>query len=175
MSLYNKTTLKHRKHPAHKIPLDRHNQAIILFVTIAVQPRGNHLANRIFHKAFCSACVEAYKWSIGKYVIMPDHVHFFCAPATDPRINLIRWVRYLKERITKQLGKTPDKKKYLQSNNMPSTWLWKWQPDCWDTQIRDAKHYHEKWMYVQQNPVRAGLVTTPEEWFFQGEINVLRW
>jgi putative transposase len=28
---------------------------------------------------------ERYGWSIGRYVIMPDHVHFFAAPSADAK------------------------------------------------------------------------------------------
>jgi REP element-mobilizing transposase RayT len=48
-----------------------------------------------------------------------------------------------------------------------------WQRDCWDTQIRDSKHFQEKWDYVIQNPVRKGLVASPEMWPFTGTINEL--
>lgn len=57
----------------------------------------------------------------------------------------------------------------------PSRLPWKWQSDCWDTQVRSGTHYAEKWEYVRNNPMRAGLVNTPEDWPWQGEINVLRW
>jgi hypothetical protein len=52
---------------------------------------------------------------------------------------------------------------------------WRWQPDCWDTQLRSGEHYHEKWEYVRQNPMRAGLANVPEDWPWQGELNVLGW
>ena len=52
---------------------------------------------------------------------------------------------------------------------------WRWQSDCWDTQLRSGKHYHEKWLYVRENPVRSGLVENAEQWDIQGELNVLRW
>lgn len=35
-------------------------------------------------------------------------------------------------------------------------------------------HNQEKWEYVRLNPVREGLVNTPDEWPHQGELNVLR-
>lgn len=41
--------------------------------------------------------------------------------------------------------------------------------------MRNGDQYHEKWLYVRENPVRAGLVTDADEWPFQGDINVLRW
>ncbi len=50
-----------------------------------------------------------------------------------------------------------------------------WQLDFWDTQLRKSTHYDEKWEYVSQNPVRAGLVRAPDDWPYQGELNELRW
>ena len=50
-----------------------------------------------------------------------------------------------------------------------------WQRHFWDTQLRRGENYDEKWEYVVQNPVRAGLVSRAEDWPYQGELNVLRW
>jgi REP element-mobilizing transposase RayT len=50
-----------------------------------------------------------------------------------------------------------------------------WQRDFWDRQLRSGDSYSEKWDYVHHNPVRASLVTEPDEWKFQGEMSVLRW
>lgn len=102
---------------------------------------------------------------------MPDHVHLFCAPARWPSIDIRRWMRYLKERITKRLGN-----ERLGTASPPKAEVkWRWQSDCWDTQIRSGEKYHEKGLYVRENPVRAGLVGDPELWAFQGELNVLMW
>ncbi|HPB10942.1 MAG TPA: hypothetical protein PLU38_09705 [Kiritimatiellia bacterium] len=152
-----------RKHPAHMVPVERQNRNILLFVTCAIHPRGHFLATPDFHAVFLDACRRADAWRTGRYVIMPDHVHFFCTPARFPAVALRAWLRFLKERITKQLGATH------QSAGKP----WRWQADAWDTQIRDGEHYHEKWLYVLNNPVRAGLVGKPDQWPFQGEVNTL--
>ena len=186
MTMHDKNTLPQRKHPVHMPPIERHNQPVILFVTIGVHPRGNHLANVLFHTAFCEACVDADTWSVGKYMLMPDHIHLFCAPAVFPRVRVTRWVQYLKERITKRLVVTREKTGERTCGELPihtggrgcaepPSRLWKWHPGCWDIQIRNGEHYREKWLYVQQNPVRAELVDKSDEWPFQGEINVLRW
>jgi len=45
-----------------------------------------------------------------------------------------------------------------------------WQDGFFDHLLRSAESYAEKWHYVRNNPVRAGLVATPETWTFQGEI-----
>ena len=148
-----------RAYPVHMTPVERHNTPIILFLTLDVQPRGNYLAGAAFKEAFVAGGSEANAWSIGRYVIMPDHVHLFCSPATVPRVEIKPWSSYLKRCITQHLGPHD----------------WNWQPDCWDTQLRCREHYSDKWAYVQMNPVRAGLVEQPEQWPWQGEMNELRW
>jgi len=45
-----------------------------------------------------------------------------------------------------------------------------WQKTFFDHVLRGSESYSEKWEYVSENPVRAGLVKRSEEWRFQGEI-----
>jgi REP element-mobilizing transposase RayT len=96
--------LPQRKRPVHIPPVERHNEPVILFVTLAIRPRGDFLANAKSQTAFVGACADADAWSVGRYVIMPDHVHLFCSPAKVPRVPVKRWSGYLKERITKRLN-----------------------------------------------------------------------
>ena len=35
-----------------------------------------------------------------------------------------------------------------------------WQSDYFDRYLRSSESYSDKWQYVEQNPVRAGLVET---------------
>jgi len=44
-----------------------------------------------------------------------------------------------------------------------------------DHVLRNEESYEEKWHYVRENPVRAGLVKDREEWPFWGEIFDLRY
>ncbi len=48
-----------------------------------------------------------------------------------------------------------------------------WQKGFFDHLIRHSESYAEKWEYVCQNPVRAGLVAVAEDWQWQGEIGRL--
>ncbi len=50
-----------------------------------------------------------------------------------------------------------------------------WQRDFWDTQLRDIRHYDDKWHYVRNNPVRKGLVANVDAWPYQGCLNELMW
>jgi len=49
-----------------------------------------------------------------------------------------------------------------------------WQKDMWDAQMRNSTHYHERWEYVRNNPLRQGLVSTPKAWRFAGELKQFR-
>lgn len=100
---------------------------------------------------------KADHWLVGRYVIMPDHLHLFCAPATIPPNSITAWVSYWKRLVAFSHGGTF------------------WQKNYWDTQLRGHESYDAKWEYVRWNPVRAGLVANPDEWPYQGEVNLLRW
>ena len=40
----------------------------------------------------------------------------------------------------------------------------RFQRDFFDTRIRDAAHFAEKWDYIVRNPVCRGLCESPREW-----------
>jgi putative transposase len=92
---------------------------------------------------------------------MPDHIHLFCAPAAWPIVSLPKWVRFWKSLATQS---------WPQPSHRPI-----WQRHFWDTQLRHGESYDEKWDYVMQNAVRAGLVLHPDDWAYQGELNILPW
>jgi hypothetical protein len=50
-----------------------------------------------------------------------------------------------------------------------------WQRDFFDHVLRSDESYSEKWNYVFDNPVRAGLVSSANEWRYAGEIETLMW
>ena len=39
-----------------------------------------------------------------------------------------------------------------------------WQRDYWDRFIRDERHFDATKMYIESNPVAAGLVKNPVDW-----------
>jgi len=48
-----------------------------------------------------------------------------------------------------------------------------WQREFFDHVLRSSESYAEKWNYVFDNPVRAGLVTTADNWPYAGEVEML--
>jgi putative transposase len=83
---------------------------------------------------------------------MPDHVHLFVQGSLD--FVLAQWVRLLKRDL---------------SNVIPIDRP-HWQNGFFDHLIRNSESYAQKWEYVRENPVRAGLVVTAEAWPYQGEL-----
>jgi putative transposase len=45
-----------------------------------------------------------------------------------------------------------------------------WQSGCFHHRVRSWEGAEQKRLYMKMNPVRAGLVASPEDWPFQGEI-----
>ena len=108
---------------------------------------------------------ERHGWAIGRYVIMPDHVHFFCRPELDakPLSEFVgSWKSYTSLKIN-ALGRP--------RSTPAATTLW--QREFFDHVLRSTESYSEKWNYVKDNPVRAGLVSAADEWKYASEIEML--
>ncbi len=45
-----------------------------------------------------------------------------------------------------------------------------WQKGFFDHVLCSPESYADKWQYLAQNPIRAGLVKAVDEWPYQGEI-----
>jgi putative transposase len=148
-----------RRRPAHHPTVERYNKPIIVFLTVCSHQRRRILADMAVHDALLSAWKSTSQWRVGRYVVMPDHVHLFCSPAQRDAENIAKWAGYLKRLVSRQLP-----------NLQPL-----WQRDCWDTQLRSHESYSEKWEYVRNNPVRAGLVAATDDWPYQGTVHHLPW
>lgn len=119
------------------------------------------MANPEMHEAFGAFAQEASTRGVfvGRYVIMPDHIHLFAAFA-DRAPGVSDWMKALKRTLAKRLG----------TLGVRGTC---WQKGFFDHVIRSAESYSQKWLYVRENPVRACLVEAPEDWSYQGEIHHL--
>ena len=85
-----------RKRPVHLPSLHGCNRASIQFVTVCVKGRRPVLANDQAHELFRSILSDDSVFRVGRYVIMPDHIHLFCTPNSYPTEPLSKWVRYWK-------------------------------------------------------------------------------
>ena len=150
-----------RKHLAHPAIIERHNEPVIIYLTVCSKDRKSVFASKESAAVVVDAWQKASLWLVGRYVFMPDHIHLFCAPNRFPVTPLKQWLKYWKSLASLSWPRPTDH---------PI-----WQRDFWDTQLRRQESYDSKWEYVISNPVRAGLVKEPNDWPFQGELNVLPW
>jgi len=141
--------------------MDFPNQTIVQYVSCNVKNRRPLLANRKIHQLLIQTWCKASHWMVGRYVVMPDHLHFFCAPVKVPITPFKRWMEFWQADAARNWP-CPEEKPI-------------WQKDFFDRQLRSSESYHQKWLYVLENPVRAGLVAQWEDWPYQGELNVLSW
>jgi REP element-mobilizing transposase RayT len=155
------TPCPRRKHPVHHSPIDRFNEPVIVFLTVCTKKRKKILAAPDAFALLAQSWREATSWAVGRFIVMPDHIHLFCTPAEEITRPLGQWVRFWKAMASRRWPRPDDQ---------PI-----WQLDFWDTQLRSMTHYDEKWAYVRQNPVRAGLVDRSEHWPYQGTLCDLRW
>jgi putative transposase len=116
----------------------------LFFVTICTIHRQKIADLETVHQAFrkyVGRALNEFGVAVGRYVIMPDHMHFFVRGSVD--FELARWINGLKRSISIAMGATND------------------------------ESYGQKWEYVQENPVRAGLVKRADEWPHQGEFTAI--
>ncbi len=133
----------------------------VFFVTFCTHRRRKLLATKSVNTAFVEFGIRApaeQNIAVGRYVIMPDHLHFFVRGADD--FELGRWVGMLKQ----QLGKVIEPAGTAQPI---------WQRGFFDRLLRGEESYGQKWNYVRENPVRAGLITKAEDWPYAGEIVII--
>jgi putative transposase len=75
----------------------------------------------------------------------------------DEQIAISVWMKSLKNTISKT----------LRENGVAPP---HWQKTFFDHVLRSSESYSEKWNYFRENPVRAGLVASAEDWPYVGEI-----
>ncbi len=135
-----------RKRLFHDVP-DWVSDGATFFITINTVPRGN---NQLAIPAVAEGLVESLvvrtekgQWWPWLMLFMPDHVHGLIVFPED---------RSMQRTIS-------DWKRFTARNAGMH-----WQRDFFDHRIRNEASLAEKWNYIVQNPVRASLVTSAEEW-----------
>jgi REP element-mobilizing transposase RayT len=121
-----------------------------LFVTICVANRERVLANETAFNAFKVAIGKVKNWRALAAMLMPDHLHVIAAPTQNRNATLGNFSAALKRWMRQELNAS-----------------WNWQSGCFDRLLRSDESLHDKWLYVQENPVRAGLVKHWRDWRYQ--------
>jgi putative transposase len=101
------------------------------------------------------SCVRARRFTVHDFVLMPDHIHLLLTPA--PGVTLEKAVQFIKGgfsfRVKRENGYTGEV----------------WQRGFSDHRVHDAESFANHCLYIAQNPVKAGLTASPDEfpWCFR--------
>jgi putative transposase len=121
------------------------------------------------------AARRKFRFAVIGYVVMPEHVHLLIAPpeAGDPSVVIkslkLRSARaFLKPRLSRQAELFERRLMHF------------WQKRFYDFNVYSEKKRIEKLKYMHGNPVKRGLVSSPDEWkwssyrfYMHGERNTL--
>ena len=89
------------------------------------------------------------QYDLRAWVVMPNHVHLLFRTLAVPMCQLVdAWKGYTAKEANKCLGRKG---------------LF-WQEGYWDTYMRDADHERKARRYIENNPVKAGLVAMAKDW-----------
>jgi len=148
--------------------LFQRSTAPVYFVTFNTHTCASLLATPELHEAFVEYCRRAadFRVCMGRYVLMPDHIHLFVCFGVGCVTTLSEWMKGLKrelDRVLLSIGRRPARRPGQKLSSF-------WQPGFRDRLLRSNEGYAAKWDYVFQNPVRAGLVSRVEDWPYAGEI-----
>jgi putative transposase len=133
----------------------------VYYITACTYNRRRILARPAVHESFIQfglLAVDRRVW-VGRYVIMPGHIHLFVGFGPES-MSVSAWIKSIKNAISKTLTNATFRAPH-------------WQKGFFDHVIRSQESYDQKWLYVRDNPVRAGLVRSAEDWPYAGEISNL--
>jgi putative transposase len=156
--------LTQRQNPASGVHINL-GQSNIILLTVTTDKRDSWLANETARQLLHQTWSEATAWLVGDYLLMPDHLHCFCAPR-DLHFTIETWISYWKREFAL-------KRKRLAGTLAPPEW--RFQSHGWHHRLRDGESYSEKWLYVQENPLRKKLCSRIEDWPFKGKVFDLTW
>lgn len=122
------------------------------FITFCCYHRRVRLGTEIARNEFVIALERVRKWYgffVVAYVVMPEHVHLLISE--PERGSLALSLQMLKQVVSRKLSITHGKEPF-------------WQPRYYDFNVWSERKVTEKLRYIHRNPVKRGLVASPEEW-----------
>jgi REP element-mobilizing transposase RayT len=100
--IHNKFVLyTRRNHPARGV-FESGSVPTLVFTTVCTKGRKQWLTNPQVHVALQAAWRRHVHWIVTRYVLMPDHLHFFAEPGEQP-LPFDSWVTVWKTGATRVL------------------------------------------------------------------------
>jgi putative transposase len=132
----------------------------VYFLTWRCRP-GNMLSPLECGIVIAALCHwDRVKWKIFTAVVLPDHVHALAQLLPHPgggAYHLAEILHSVKSFTSHRIVGSRGIKGSL------------WQDERYDRIVRDEAEFLEKWNYIRNNPVKAGLADNPENyaWLYE--------
>jgi len=121
----------------------------VFFITINCKPRGaihltaGDLPGRIFDSI--TFLRDRRMWFPEMVLLMPDHLHALISFSWEKNHGMNRVLTDWKRYVATKFGIS-------------------WQRDYFDHRIRSEQDHQSTWFYIRENPVRADLVESYDQW-----------
>jgi len=121
------TARSYRRTPAKGVHISLGGPNCV-FLTVCTDKRECWLAQASVQRALHGIWKDtATAWLVSDFLLMPDHLHLFCAPG-DLKFTIERWIAFWKDRFSK-----------LHPN------IGTFQPGGFHHRMRDDESYAQKW------------------------------
>ena len=93
---------------------------------------------------------DGERYRLLAWCLMPNHAHVAIQAHRDHSLSVVvqSWKSFTARRANERLGRSGPF----------------WHPDYFDRYMRNENHLAQTMEYVEQNPVKAGLVAAPGDW-----------
>lgn len=102
-------------------------------------------------------CLKKYSFLVIHFSIMNNHIHLILRPVKESLSKIMQWINSVfAMRFNKLTGRCGH--------------VWKYR--FWSSIIEKLEHFKEVYQYISNNPVKAGLALTPEEYPYCGDYHI---
>ncbi|MCL2174918.1 MAG: transposase [Treponema sp.] len=122
-------------------------------VTSRVNRKDNAFSANVGQKIMLLTIEDAkdkYHFKLHNFCVMPNHIHLLLTPKEGT--NLPRIIQWIKTKSAKRWNSSFNRQDHL------------WGERFFSRPIKNESDYVDVYNYIDQNPVKAGLVKQPHDW-----------
>lgn len=106
-----------------------------------------------------SECLKKYSFLIIQFIIMDNHIHLIIRPLKESLSKIMQWINSVfAMRFNKLTGRCGH--------------VWKCR--FWSSIIEKIEQFKKVYHYISYNSVKAGIVSSPEDYPYCGEYHISR-
>jgi putative DNA methylase len=95
-------------------------------------------------------CFNGQRYCLHAWTVMPNHVHALLTPRSGENLSQIlhSWKSFTANKANSIIGRTGSF----------------WQREYFDRAVRNEEHFAAAIVYIENNPVKAGMCQAPADW-----------